>query len=219
MQAVAGSVPAPEKTSANTLPWIVAAIALVTLLAYLAGNTFNSRRGSSLDAPQNALRQAGLDDRGPSDAGPPEAGAVRAPDISQLSPQERADRLFNRVMSLNGQGKSDSVLFFAPMAIESYRMLSPLNTDQRYDLGRIAEVAGALPLAKAQADTILQENPTHLLGLVLAARVASLENRPADRVSYVAKLEKAYPSEVAKKLPEYDRHAADIKDVMGSAKR
>jgi hypothetical protein len=219
-QNVAGpkTVSVKPGTSAS-LPWIVAAIALVTLLAFLAGGAFNSRRGSSLDAPQNALPQAGLDDRGAGAEGAPAEGVVRAPDISQLSPQERADRLFNRVMLLNSQGKSDSVLFFAPMAIQSYQMLAPLNTDQRYDLGRIAEVAGAYPLARAQADSILLENPKHLLGLVLEARIASLEKRTADRASYESKLAAAYPSEVAKKLPEYDRHSADIKEVMGSTKR
>jgi hypothetical protein len=217
--AQASEITTAKVGAGGSLPWIVAAIALVTLLAFLAGNAFNSRRGSSLDAPQNALPQAGLGESGPVDAAAPDQGAVRAPDISQLSPQERADRLFNRVMTLNDQGKSDSVLFFAPMAIESYRMLSPLNADQRYDLGRIAEVAGALPLAKAEADTILQQNPTHLLGLILAARIASLDNRAVDRASYESRLAKAYPAELAKKLPEYERHEADIKNAMGSVKR
>jgi hypothetical protein len=214
---VAMSTPAGPPQS-SSLPWIVAAIALITLLAFLAGNAFNRRRGSSLDAPQNALPQAGLDDRGAA-AAPPADGAVRGPDISQLSPQERADRLFNRVMVLNSEGKSDSVLFFAPMAIEAYRMLSPLNADQRYDLGRIAEVAGALPLARAQADTILAENPTHLLGMILGARIAQLENRAADLQKLETALVKAYPSESAKKLPEYTRHEEDITNALAAARR
>jgi hypothetical protein len=192
----------------------VAAIALVTLLAFLAGNAFTRSRGSALDAPQNALPQAGLDDRGA--AGSTDGEVVRAPDISQLSPQERADRLFNRVMSLYAEGKEDSVLFFAPMAISAYQMLEPLNADQRYDLGRIAEVAGALPLAKAQADTILKQNPTHLLGLVLAIRVASLEKRPADSTAFMSRFRTAYPSEIKKNLPEYDRHSADIRAANGA---
>jgi len=210
--------PEVRPAAAASLPWIVAAIALVTLLAFLAGSAFNRRRGSSLDAPQNALPQAGLDDR---TGAPPVAGdgAVRGPDISQLSPEERADRLFNRVMVLNGEGKSDSVLFFAPMAIEAYRMLSPMNEDQRYDLGRIAEVAGALPLAKAQADTILARNPNHLLGLILAARVAALDNRASDKASFESRLRQVYTSELAKKLPEYERHAADITAGVSSAQK
>ena len=199
------------------LPWIVAAIALITLLAFLAGSAFNKRRGSSLDAPQNALPQAGLDDRGMS--GPAPEGVVRGPDISQLSPQERADRLFNRVMVLAGEGKTDSVLFFAPMAIEAYRMLAPLNADQRYDLGRIAEAAGAVPLARAQADTILLENPRHLLGLILGARVASLEKRADEAKALEARLIEAYPAETARKLPEYERHQADITAALSRARQ
>lgn len=207
----AGSQPA-----SSSLPWIVAAIVLVCLLAFFAGNTYRSKRSNILDAPQNALPQAGLDDR---EAVPvPSGDGVRAPDISQLSPQERADRLFNRVMILNSQGKSDSVLFFAPMALESYRMLSPMNADQRYDMGRIAEVAGAIPLAAAQADTILRENPTHLLGLILGARIAALQKEPARQAAYVSRFMAALKTETAKALPEYERHQDDITNAATGAR-
>lgn len=216
--------PAPRETqpakaqASNSLPWIVAAIALVTLLAFLAGGAFNKRRGSSLDAPQNALPQAGLDDRA---AGADQSGgaAIRGPDISQLSPQERADRLFSRVMLLDSQGKTDSVLFFAPMAISAYQMLSPMNADQRYDLGRIAQVAGALTLARAQADTILAGNSAHLLGLVLASRIATLENRAADARAFAARLLSASQPGATKKLPEYERHGDDIEQALTLARR
>jgi hypothetical protein len=208
--------PTPAAASGSSLPWIVAAIALVCLLAFFAGNFYKAKKGSTLDAPQNALPQAGLDDRAPVDNG---AQGVRAPDISQLSPEERADRLFNRVMLLNSEGKGDSVLFFAPMALESYRLLSPMNADQRYDMGRIAEVAGAYPLAAAQADTILQQQPTHLLGLILASRIAALEKEPAKQAAFTKRLLAAIPAETAKKLPEYDRHQADITEAVNDAKQ
>jgi hypothetical protein len=206
--------PTPSSTG-SSLPWIVAAIALVCLLAFFAGNTYRAKRGSTLDAPQNALPQAGLDDRAPQDAG---GEGVRAPDISQLSPEERADRLFNRVMILNSQGKSDSVMFFAPMALESYRLLNSMSADQRYDMGRVAEVAGAYPLAGAQADTILQRSPTHLLGLILAARVAALEKQPAKQAAFAKRLLAALPAETAKHLPEYDRHQDDITNAVAEAR-
>lgn len=207
----------PLRSTSSMIPWLIAAIAVVSLLAFLAGNAFNSRKGSSLDAPQNALPQAGLDDRAGSGAAPAEG--VRAPDISQLSPQERADRLFNRIMLLASQGKSDSVLFFAPMAISSYQMLSPMNADQRYDLGRIAEVSGAIPLARAQADTILLENPKHLLGLILASRVASLDKRAADQKAFDARFLAGYQAEMARRLPEYERHEDDINNAMTEVRR
>ena len=196
------------------LPWAFAAVALVALFAMLAGQGFNKKRGSSLDAPQNALPQAGLD------FDPNAQAPVRAStDISQLSPEERADRLFNRVMQLNTEGKADSVRFFAPMAISAYQMIGRLNADQRYDMGRIAEVAGALPLARAQADSILREQPSHLLGLVLAARVATLD-RDAARVRQMeTRLLSVERTELSRGLPEYQRHEADIMSALAQARR
>src|SRR5467141_842334 len=201
----------------NSLPWIVAALAFLALFAMAAGRGFNARRGSTVDGSQNALPQAGLDDRGP--ATDDQSAEVRAPDISSLSPQERADRLYNRVMLLASQGKIDSVQFFAPMALTAYQMLSPLNADQRYDMGRIGEVAGAIPLAKAQADSILRENPNHLLGLILEARLATLAGDSTQLRSYERRLIAAEKSELAKKREEYVRHQDDITNALQQAKK
>jgi len=182
-----------------------------------AGRGFNARRGSTIDGSQNALPQAGLDDRAMS---PDEqAAGIRAPDISSLSPQERADRLYNRVMLLASQGKTDSVQFFAPMALTAYQMLSPMNADQRYDMGRIGEVAGALPLAKAQADTILRENPNHLLGLILEARLATLAGDTIQLHSYERRLIAAEKAEAGKKREEYLRHEDDIANALQQARK
>lgn len=214
--AVGGSAPkAMNSGSRSSLPWIVSAIALIGVLAFLAGRSFSRNAGNSADS-QSALPQAALGSSGP---GGNASGIIRAPDISQLSPQEQADRLFNRVMNLDRAGKTDSVLFFAPMALEAYQMLAPLNADQRYDMGRVAEVAGAYPLARAQADTILAENPNSLLGLVLAVRVAGQEKRATDLKQFQSRLVKAYPSEWAKKLPEYARHEDDIRSALSNAQK
>jgi hypothetical protein len=203
-------------TLANTLPWAVAAIAFLTLFAMLASKGFNAKRGSSVDAPMNALPNPTVD-AGPMAAGggAGAAAGARAPDISNLSPTEIADRLFDRVMRLNDEGKADSVAFFAPMAVQAYQMVaseqgSPLNADQRFDVGRIAEVAGALQIAKAEADTILQQQPNHLLGLLLAGQAAKLSGNTAALKEYKATFEKVKASELAKNLPEYTRHKADI---------
>ena len=201
----------------SSLPWIVAALALLTMFAMLAGRGFNNRRGATLDAPQNALPQAGLDDRVPDSSGG--GTPARAPDISSLSPTERTDRLFNKVMLLYSQGKSDSVQFFAPMALTSYQMLGTMNNDQHYDMGRVAEVAGAIPLAKAQADSILKKSPTHLLGLILAARVAGLQGDSSALRSYEKRLVAAEKTELAKKLDEYDRHQDDIANGIAEARK
>jgi hypothetical protein len=214
-----GTVAGPREASAaksGPFPWVVAALALLTMFAMLAGRGFNTARGGTLDAPSNALPQAGLDDRGDQTA---ETVPTRAPDISSLSPQERADRLFNKMMMLYSQGKTDSVQFFAPMAIGAYANLRPLNNDQRYDLGRIGEVAGIIPMAKAEADSILSKSPSHLLGLILAARVATIEGDSAALRSYEKRLIAAEKPELAKKLDEYDRHQDDIANGLAQARK
>ena len=206
-----------RESRTNSLPWIVAALAFLALFAMAAGRGFNARQGSTIDGSQNALPQAGLDDRGPNSDEQP--AGVRAPDISSLSPQERADRLYNRVMLLASQGKIDSVQFFAPMALTAYQMLSPMNADQRYDMGRIGEVAGAIPLAKAQADSILRENPNHLLGLILEARLATLAGDTVQLHSYERRLIAAEKAESAKKREEYVRHQDDITNALQQARK
>jgi hypothetical protein len=217
---------------ANTLPWAVAAIAFLTLFAMLASKGFNARRGSAVDAPMNALPNPSVDAGSPDASGAPfamggaaggvpggaaggAAGGVRAPDISNLSPSDIASRLFDRVMRLNDEGKSDSVAFFAPMAVQAYQMVEseqghPLDADQRFDVGRIGEVAGALQIAKAQADTILQQHPDHLLGLLLAAQAAKLAGNTVALNEYKSTFTRVKTRELAKNLPEYTRHRRDI---------
>ena len=212
-----GAVTTRRETKTNSLPWIVAALAFLALFAMAAGRGFNARPSSTVDGSANALPQAGLDDRGAPDGD--QSGGVRAPDISNLSPQERADRLYNRVMLLASEGKIDSVQFFAPMAVQSYLQLQPLNADQRYDLGRIGEVTGALPLAKAQADSILIQNPNHLLGLILEARLAVIAGDSTQLHSYERRLIAAQKAELAKKRDEYERHQDDIATALQQARK
>ena len=182
---------APPSGVGNALPWAVAAIALLALIALAAGQRFAR-------PPQ-----------GDAQAATPPAG-MRAPDISALSPSERAERLYDRVMGAAERGLVDSVAFFMPMAIQSYAALGALTLDQRYDLGRLGEVAGDASLAQAQADTILREQPRHLLGLLLASRAARLRgDEPAAR-DFLRRLTQYEASERQKSLPEYLLHQNDI---------
>jgi hypothetical protein len=201
----AASRPADPRPTASVLPWAVAAIALLALVALVAGQRFAGGR-----APASAP---------PADAPFADAGAPRAPDISNLSPRERADRLFDRVMRLSSEGKADSVQFFAPMALSVYQSLGPLDADLRYDYGRVAEVAGDAEIARAQADSILRSDSTHLLGLVLAVRAAEMRGDSAAVRDFSARLLAAEPSESGKPLPEYQRHRADILDALAEARR
>jgi hypothetical protein len=188
--------PPADRGLGSALPWAVAAIALVALIALVAAQRFGRPAASTAIASADAPAAA--------------QGSPSPVDISQMSPEERAERLYDRVMSLNERGRTDSVQFFAPMAMQAYVMLGSLNADQRYDLGRIAAVSGATDIAKAQADSILSTQPQHLLGLMLAADVAVQSKDRAAETAYVRRFVAAAPSERAKQLPEYRQHVAEI---------
>jgi hypothetical protein len=216
---------AGDRPPTSTLPWVITAAALVALVALVVSRTSSSGSGRETRGSDESAQTQPGEDRGPrgtvgsDEAQDANGGAVRAPDISTMSPRERADRLYDRVMRLSEEGKGDSVAFFAPMVVAAYGMLGPLDIDSHYDLGRVAEVTGSRPLARAEADTILRAHPSHLLGLTLAARVAVDDHRQSDAKTYYRRLTAAAPSELAKGLPEYEHHRTDIEEALSEAKK
>lgn len=182
---------------------ILGGLAFVTLAVIFA-----AQRASQASAPAAAPSMPA--------AAPGGAAGV---DISSMTPQERASRLFDRIMRLSEEGKRDSVELFSSMAITVYESLGPLDLDQRYDMGRIAQVSGQLEIAQAQADSILQQAPNHLLGLVLAAAVAEARGNQADRATYERKLLAAESAQLAQGLEEYTRHRVDIDAALAAARR
>lgn len=203
--APAGATAAPRTSGVHyALPWAVAAIALLSLIALAAGQRFGRARETA--APTQTAMS-------------PPPGGSRAPDISSLTPAERAERLYDRIMGAAERGRVDSVRFFMPMALQAYQSLGPLTVDQRYDLGRLAEVAGDATIAAAQSDTILRQQPQHLLGLVLASRAARLRGDEAGARRYLTTLSRVAAAERAKQLPEYLLHQNDIETALAELRR
>jgi hypothetical protein len=186
-----------------SLPWVVAAIALLAFIALVAGQKFGANRpvadGQVVQSPQ--------------------ALPGRAPDISQMSPAERAIQLHDRIMRLHAAGKQDSVEFFAPMGIAAFEMLGALDEDSRYDLGMIGWASNNAVVARAQADTLLASNKNHLLGLILAARAAKIEGKAADERGFYQRLVAAEPAERAAARNEYLTHERDIVAALDEARR
>ena len=213
---------AASRGFASALPWTVAALALVSLTALVVGQRFGARgnpSGPVTEVLDGANMQGATPIGPPADAGSAPAGAApRAPDISQLTPEQRAERLYDRIMTEHEAGRQDAVRSFLPMAGAAYEMIGPLNLDQRYDLGRLGEVGGDTALARAQADTILRSRSTHLLGLILAARVARLEGSDARARALDARLLAAESAERAAALPEYLLHRNDIDTALAAAR-
>lgn len=167
------------------LPWAVAGAALGALVTVLA------------------MRIGGASPRDVTTLGGP-VGV--APDISQMSPEERANRLFNRIMILDEAGKTDSVTFFLPMALGAYGQLPALDVDARYHIGLIQLAGGQTGGALAQADTILRAVPNHLFAYVLRAHAYRDQgNRQAQRRAYADFLRNE-AAELARSRPEYAEH-------------
>ena len=195
--------PAPRATQAgtaprSTLPWMLAGLAAVTLAVIFA-----AQRAGEVAAPAPA---------------PMATGGAASVDISSMTPQERASRLFDRIMRLSEEGKRDSVELFASMAIPVYESLGPLDSDGRYDLGRIALVSGNLEIAQAQSDSILRQSPSHLLGLILGAAVAEARGNATQQAALRRRLLDAEKTELASGLPEYERHRDDIAGALAAAR-
>ena len=104
------------------------------------------------------------------------------------------------------------------MAIPVYESLGPLDSDGRYDLGRIALVSGNLEIAQAQADSILQLAPSHLLGLILGVAVAEARGNATQRTALQRRLLNAEKTQLASGLPEYERQRADIDGALAAAR-
>lgn len=200
----AGAVHAAEQRTSDRLPRLIGGAALLALVAFVAGLA-SGRRSNDAVAADAPLAGA-----------PANAGIVSAPDISAMSPDERASRLFNRVMSYSEQGKADSARFFAPMAIQAYEMLGPVNAHVRYDIGTISAAVGDVARARAEADTILGARPNHLLGLVLAIRAADLAGDAAAATRFRRQLVAAAPAERPTQK-EYAEHARDIDEALAKA--
>lgn len=205
---VAVSVPVTARRYSEAgIATLVAGAAVLALIAFVAGQTVG-RRSSS---PTGAIaEQAGS---APSTARP------TASDISNMSPAERASRLFNRVRRYSEQGKMDSARFFAPMAIQAYQMIGPLTAQTRYGIGDIAASVGEVAMARLEADSILAAQPKHLLGLTLAIRAATLAGDSAAAASFQRRLVAAAPSERARGLEEYTEHGRDIDEALEKAGR
>jgi hypothetical protein len=196
------------------MPWAVAGIALVALIALVAGQRLGARGTGTSDVLDGANAQGATPIAAPEAAGP----MPRAPDISQLTPAQRAERLYDRIMTEAEAGRAENVRTFLPMAIAAYEMIAPLNLDQRYDLGRIGEVGGDTTLARAQADTILRERPTHLLGLILGAKAARMVGNEPHARQFDVRLLSVEPRERSVALPEYLLHRNDIDAALAAAR-
>jgi hypothetical protein len=179
------------------LPWALAGVAVGALITVL-GLRFTG------GTPVASAPEAST----PPQAGGP--GIGRPPDISQMSPEERATRLYNRVMTLHAAGKADSAEFFLPMALRAYTMLPALDIDAHYHMGVLRLTGGDAAGALAEADSIGRRAATHLFGFVLRAQALELLHDPRRAQQAYRDFLHNEAVERARRLPEYADHAQSL---------
>jgi hypothetical protein len=188
-----------------TLPWMLALAGVVGGSAYVANTSPAQQAAGGPPAGMVAPFAQG-------------GGSGAPPDIASMTPNERANRLYGRIMSYVLAGKADSAAFFAPMALAAHEMLDAPSLDERYHLGQINEMIGNPGAARAQADSILAAEADNLLGLMLAIRAARMENKAADAKPFEQRLLAALDAQMATKRPEYDMHRTEIERAAADAR-
>ena len=125
---------------------------------------------------------------------------------SQMTPRERFDRLFNRVMTAAEEGDTATVVNFTPMALGAYAQLDTVNVDARYHAAVLNAQVGDFAAARTLADTILMDVPGHLFGHVIRGEVARIENDEATLARAHREFLESYDAEMAANRVEYLEH-------------
>lgn len=146
------------------------------------------------------------------------AGVV-APDISNMTPRERADRLFNRVMAASERGDSGEVAFFGSMALQAYGLIGGLDADARYHVGMMHLALRDSRSARAQADSITRSDRNHLMASLLRAEIAERSGDAAARNRAWREFLAHYDAEMATSKPEYGDHRTALENARAAARQ
>jgi hypothetical protein len=144
---------------------------------------------------------------------------VRAPDISSLTPRERFDRLFNRIMQAAERQDSQQVQSFTPMALGAYQQLDTIDVDARYHAAVLHMGVGDYAPAYALADTILRESPGHLFGYIIRGTAAELQGDASAASRARRDFLAHYDQEMSAKRVEYQEHAPVLEEFKQKAER
>lgn len=179
----------------QNLPWWIAGAAMFALIVFL-GVRMVSPGGPPAPGtqPQPVAPFAGG------------GGAGTPPDLSQMTPREAADRLFDRVMTYVSANDSGQAQAFLPMALSAYERAQPLDHDGLFHLSLLNRVAGNLEEAAANAQQVLADDPNHVLALMAAAEAAVEMGRTDEAADYYGRILQVVDDEIARALPEYQAH-------------
>ena len=190
----------------QNLPWWIAGAAMFALIVFFGVRMVTP---GPLGAPVAPAAQPAAPFAG--------GGTGTPPDLSQMTPREAADRLFDRVMRAVSANDSGEAQAFMPMALSAYEQAQPLDHDGLFHLSLLNRVAGNLDAALDNAQQVLAEDPNHVLALSAAAEASvELGDREAAR-GYYSHLLEVIDAEIARGLPEYVAHQTIMESVRSDA--
>ena len=134
-----------------------------------------------------------------------------------MTPRERFDRLFNRVMQAAEQRDTAQVERFTPMALGAYAQLDSIDTDARYHAAVLRLQVGDAGGALALADTILARSPGHLFGYMVRGTAAGFQGDTATARRAGRDFLSHYAAELKANRIEYREHEPAIEDFKRQA--
>jgi hypothetical protein len=134
-----------------------------------------------------------------------------------MSPRERFNRLYNRIMQAAQAGDQATVTRFTPMALGAYAQLDTIDADARYHTALLKVHTGDVEASRALADSILAQSPGHLFGYIIQGTVARFrKDQKALGRAYSGFL-KHYDAEMKAARPEYQDHRTSLDDFRKAA--
>ncbi len=159
----------------------------------------------------------GGDDERPAGTAGPAAGGQGSAGPLNMSMEEAAHRLFDRIMTAADTADTATVLQFRPMAISAYEQTAPLSDDARYDMALIHQAAGDHRSALEAAEAGLEESPDHVLLLSAAGDAALALGDTAAALERFRHLLEVFDDEIASERQEYVAHGRQIPGIRERA--
>jgi hypothetical protein len=196
---VAAPLPSRRAAAAATVgggnaPWWIAGVTMFGLILVV---------GWSVVRPQQQGTQGGAPAGSAEGAVDPNSKGTT--DISQMSPREAADRLFDRVMRTVSAGDTAAALGFQPMAVQAFEMVGELDLDGMFHLALLQQLSDPAA-ALATAKRMLESEPDHILALGMAGDAAAAMGDQAAALEHYQHLLRVYDVQFARNLVEYDGH-------------
>jgi hypothetical protein len=140
------------------------------------------------------------------------------PDLSQMTPREQFDRLYNRVMTASEAGDTAQIAQFTQMALMAYASLEQVDADARYHAAMLRLHTGDPAGARALADSILTLEPTHLFGFLIRGALARWDGNTAALDAVHRDFRANYEREIAAGRAEYREHQQALDRFLEQAK-